>query len=127
MRLLLSFGPCLDSCSSSVIRTVHSIAQVSRTITPTEIKALYVWVKPRWRKLTFNDHKCCKQFYQILQDIGSNVHPSQLGSLRGSSATICLLSMFRTWLSCLDKQRNSFRIILLDFSQAFDRINLNIF
>lgn len=34
--------------------------------------------------------------------------------------------MFHSWLSSLDSRGNTIRIILLDFSKAFDRINLNI-
>ena len=39
---------------------------------------------------------------------------------------LCLLDMFHSWLSKLDAEGCSLRIVLLDFSKAFDRINLNI-
>ncbi len=34
--------------------------------------------------------------------------------------------MFHYWLSKLDIDGSSLRIVLLDFSKAFDRINLNV-
>ena len=34
--------------------------------------------------------------------------------------------MFHSWLSKLDIDGSSLRIVLLDFSKAFDRINLNV-
>ncbi len=40
--------------------------------------------------------------------------------------TLCLLDMFHSWLSKLDIDGSSLRIVLLDFSKAFDRINLNV-
>ena len=63
----------------------------------------------------------------ILEDIGHQIDPKQFGCLRGSSTTLCLLDMFHSWLSKLDADGCSLRIILLDFSKAFDRINLNIY
>ena len=62
----------------------------------------------------------------ILEDIGHLIDPKQFGCLRGSSTTLCLLDMFHSWLSKLDTDRCSLRIVLLDFSKAFDRINLNV-
>ena len=61
-----------------------------------------------------------------MEDIGHLIDPKQFGCLRGSSTTLCLLDMFHSWLSKLDTDRCSLRIVLLDFSKAFDRINLNV-
>ncbi len=62
----------------------------------------------------------------ILEDIGRRIDPKKIGCLRGSSSTLCLLDMFHSWLSKLDIDGSSLRIVLLDFSKAFDRINLNV-
>ena len=62
----------------------------------------------------------------ILEDIGYLIDPKQFGCLRGSSTSLCLLDMFHSWLSKLDTDGCSLRIVLLDFSKAFDRINLNV-
>ena len=62
----------------------------------------------------------------ILEDIGYLIEPKQFGCLRGSSTSLCLLDMFHSWLSKLDTDGCSLRIVLLDFSKAFDRINLNV-
>ena len=62
----------------------------------------------------------------ILEDIGHKIDPKQFGCLHGSSTTLCLLDMFHSWLSKLDTDGCSLRIVLLDFSKAFDRINLNV-
>ena len=62
----------------------------------------------------------------ILEDIGHLIDPKQFGCPFGSSTTLCLLDMFHSWLSKLDTDGCSLRIVLLDFSQAFDRINLNV-
>ena len=62
----------------------------------------------------------------ILEDIRYLIDPKQFGCLRGSSTSLCLLDMFHSWLSKLDTDGCSLRIVLLDFSKAFDRINLNV-
>ena len=61
-----------------------------------------------------------------MEDIGQRIDPKQFGCLRGSSSTLCLLDMFHSWLSKLDIDGSSLRIVLLDFSKAFDRTNLNV-
>ena len=61
----------------------------------------------------------------ILKDIGHQIDPKQFGSLCGSSTTLCLLDMLHSWVSKLDADGCSLRIVLLHFSKAFDRINLN--
>jgi hypothetical protein len=64
----------------------------------------------------------------ILEDIGHQIDPKQFGCLRASSTTLCLLDMltFHSWLSKLDADGCSPQIVLLDFSKAFDRINMNV-
>ena len=62
----------------------------------------------------------------ILEDIGHQINPKQFGFLRGSSTTLCLLDIFHSWLSKLDAGGCLLRIVLLDFSKAFDRINLSV-
>ena len=61
----------------------------------------------------------------ILEDIGHQIDPKEFGCLCGSSTTLCLLDMFHSWLSKLDADGCSLWIVSLDFSKAFDRINLN--
>lgn len=61
----------------------------------------------------------------ILEDIQSKIDPRQFGCLKGTSTSMCLLDIFHRCLSSLDKSGNTLRICLLDFSKAFDRINLN--
>ena len=62
----------------------------------------------------------------ITEDICDKIDTKQFGSLKGGSTTKCLLDMLHNWLSNVDKQGNSLRVCLLDFSKAFDRININI-
>ena len=50
----------------------------------------------------------------------------QFGVIKGTSTTLCLLDMFHNWLLNLDTPGQYLRICFLDFSKAFDRINLNI-
>ena len=52
--------------------------------------------------------------------------PNSFGSLKGGSTTKCLLDMLHNWLSNVGEQGNSLQVYLLDFSKAFDRININI-
>ena len=62
----------------------------------------------------------------ITEDICDKIDAKQFGSLKGGSTTKCLLDMLHNWLSNIDKQGNLLRVCLLDFSKAFDRININI-
>jgi hypothetical protein len=62
----------------------------------------------------------------ITEDICDKIDAKQFGSLKGGSTTKCLLDMLHNWISNVDKQGNSLRVCLLDFSTAFDRININI-
>ena len=62
----------------------------------------------------------------LMNDIKDKIDPKQFGCLKGTSTTICLLDIFHNWLSSLDSPGQYVRICYLDFSKAFDRINLNI-
>ena len=62
----------------------------------------------------------------ILEDIAHKIDHKQFGVIKGTSTTLCLLDMFHNWLLNLDTHGQYFRICFLDFSKAFDRINLNI-
>ena len=59
----------------------------------------------------------------------SNVDPKQFGGLAGTSTTDALVEMthnFHKWYEATDKPNTYVRIVLLDFSKAFDLINHNI-
>ena len=61
-----------------------------------------------------------------MDDIRSKIDPKQFGSLKGSSASFCLIDMVNNWLRTLDAPSHYLRVCFLDFSKAFDRINHNI-
>ena len=48
------------------------------------------------------------------------------GCMKGTSTTLCFLDMLHNWLSNLDTPGQFLRVCFLDFSKAFDPINLNI-
>ena len=52
--------------------------------------------------------------------------PLQFCSLKGSSTSMALIYMLHKWYEAADKQGNTIRICLLDFSKAFDRLDHNI-
>ena len=56
----------------------------------------------------------------------SNVDPKQFGRLAGTSTTDALVEMAHKWYEATDTRNNYVRIVLLDFSKAFDWINHNI-
>ena len=58
--------------------------------------------------------------------IMSNVDPKQVGGLAGTSTTDALVEMTHKWYEATDKPNTYVRIVLLDFSKAFDLINYNI-
>ena len=59
----------------------------------------------------------------LINDIKDMIDPKQFGCLKGTSTNLC---PFHNWLSSLDSPGQYVRICYLDFSKAFDRINLNI-
>ena len=58
--------------------------------------------------------------------IVSNVDPKQFGGLAGTSTTDALVEMTHKWYEATDTRNTYVRIVLLDFSKAFDLINHNI-
>ena len=58
--------------------------------------------------------------------IVSNVDPKQFGGLAGTSTTDALVEMTHMWYEATDTLNTYVRIVLLDFSKAFDLINHNI-
>ena len=58
--------------------------------------------------------------------IMSNVDPKQFGGLAGTSTTDALVEMTHKWYEATDKPNTYVRIVLLDFSKAFDLINHKI-
>ena len=62
----------------------------------------------------------------ILEDIAHKIDYTQFGIIKGTSTNLCLLDMFNNWLLNLDTTGQYLRICFLNFSKAFDRINLNV-
>ena len=60
---------------------------------------------------------------QINKAIKNNVDPCQYGGLAGSSTTYALLSMLNYAYQQTDKPGNIVRILLCDFSKAFDLVD----
>ena len=58
--------------------------------------------------------------------IVSNVDPKQFGGLAGTTTTDALIEMTHKWYEATDTRNTYARIVLLDFSKAFDLINHNI-
>jgi hypothetical protein len=59
-------------------------------------------------------------------NIRRKIDPNQFGSLKGSSASFCLIDMVNNWLRTLDAPSHFLKVYFLNFSKAFDRINHNI-
>ena len=72
--------------------------------------------------------KVLEEFFAewLINDIKDKIDSKQFGCLKGVSTSLCLLDVFHNWLSSLDSSGQYVRICYLDFSKAFDRINLNI-
>ena len=62
----------------------------------------------------------------LLNSVSKKIYPLQFGSLKGSSTSMALIYMRHKWYEAADKQGNTIRICLLDFSKAFDRLDHNI-
>ena len=58
--------------------------------------------------------------------IVSNVDPKQFGGLAGTSTTDALVEITHKWYEATDTRNTYVRIVLLDFSKAFDLINHKI-
>ena len=58
----------------------------------------------------------------ILHRVTAKLDPRQFGALRGRSTTHALVDMLHTWHKALD-QRQSVRVLFVDFCKAFDRVD----
>ncbi len=58
--------------------------------------------------------------------IGPQMRSDQYGNIKGSSTTLALIELFDAWAKATDIRKTSVRILLLDYSKAFDLINHNI-
>ena len=63
----------------------------------------------------------------MIKDVSEHIDGHQLGSLKGSSKTYCLLNLIHNWLSELDNPGCYLRACFLDFSKVFDRIDHTIY
>ena len=53
----------------------------------------------------------------------TNINDKQFGGIRGTSTMDALVEVLHNWYEATDKLDISIRVILLDFSKAFDVIN----
>ena len=60
----------------------------------------------------------------MIHDVRDQIDPRQFGCLKGTSTTFCLLEIIHHWLSEIDQPGNHLSLCFLDFSKAFDRINI---
>ena len=64
-----------------------------------------------------------KWLWKILKD---HIKDNQFGTIKGSSTTFALIELLDTWGNATDTTDQSVRILLLDYSKAFDLIDHNI-
>ena len=71
--------------------------------------------------------KCVESFVVkwLLDSIGPKLDPDQFGNIKGRSTTHALLRMLHDWSTSSDKAQAMVRILLVDFSKAFDLIDHN--
>jgi hypothetical protein len=62
----------------------------------------------------------------MMDDVKHKIDPQQFVCLKGTSTTFCLIDMINNWLRTLDDKSSILRIVFLDLSKAFDRIDHNI-
>ena len=55
-----------------------------------------------------------------------DIDPHQYGSVKGSSAVHALVQLVHHWQQVLDSPGKLLRVLLLDFSKAFDRVDHSI-
>ena len=69
------------------------------------------------------EHFICRW---VREAVAPNIHPRQLGAVQGSSAAHTLVKMLH-YIQCnLDTPGQHVRMLLLDYSKAFDLVNHNI-
>ena len=68
----------------------------------------------------------CVLYNWLLQSINDHIDNLQVASIRKSSTTMALIYMLHKWYEAMDTPGTLLRICMLDFSEAFDRIDLNI-
>ena len=65
----------------------------------------------------------CKWLWDILKN---HIKDNQYGSVKGSSTTLALIELLDQWANACDSTDHTVRILLLDYSKAFDLIDHNI-
>lgn len=58
--------------------------------------------------------------------IANDIDPHQYGSVQNSSTVHALVELVHRWQQALDEPGNALRVLLLDYSKAFDRVDHNI-
>ncbi len=78
----------------------------------------------------FLTHMLAKMLEQYpvnhMRETCQNVNSSQFGAVKGSSTTFALLEILHPIYKATDDHQNYARILLIDFSKAFDHIDHNI-
>ena len=77
-------------------------------------------VKYLFFSTTFSTSSVC------LYIVGERIDDNQFGGVGGISTTDALVEMTHTWYEATDVLNIYVRVVLLDFSKAFDRINHHI-
>ena len=62
-------------------------------------------------------------FKWLWEQYQPQLDPLQFGNVPGSSTTCALIDLLHNWYSATDQAKNMVRVIFLDYSKAFDRIN----
>jgi hypothetical protein len=72
-----------------------------------------------------------KAFEHVVLDmmwpyIVDKIDPDQFGSIPGTCTRDALVKLFHKWYEATDKLNHYIRILLLDYSKAFDHIDINL-
>ena len=62
----------------------------------------------------------------LMDVIGPKIDPDQYGNIKGRSTAHALLRMLHEWCNSTDESKAFVRVLLVDFSKAFDLIDHNI-
>ena len=65
-------------------------------------------------------------FQWLWEIVGPQMKADQFGNIKRSSTTMALIEMFDNWAKTTDKLQTMVRILMLDYSKAFDLIDHNI-